>query len=312
MDPATIGALLGGVGQLAGGVGGLFGRGGGAVMQSMAPQQMFSAQTLLDLNLRDFAFQRDLAQKGIQWRVDDAKAAGLHPLFALGGGQAGFTPPPLSVGQPDPGSITGGGGGPDIGGAFANMGQGLGRAIAATQTKEQRVLDQFEVARRAQMLEKGALENQYLQVQINKATAPAVGPPMPGPGFEIKPTEVTAPMPGAPHITAGPGHPGTEFVRMPSGGYMPAPAKPLQIDEVSSPGYFTWMMQNKIIPYWDKTVGQPPLSALPKGAIGWEFNFPGVWQPKFSQIDINRSQGKGPWDHLPTRTPYQRPDWARR
>lgn len=36
--------------------------------------------------------QREFAQMGIQWRVADAKAAGLHPLYALGGGGATYQP----------------------------------------------------------------------------------------------------------------------------------------------------------------------------------------------------------------------------
>lgn len=38
--------------------------------------------------------QKQFAQQGIQWRVKDAIAAGVHPLFALGGSTQGFTPSP--------------------------------------------------------------------------------------------------------------------------------------------------------------------------------------------------------------------------
>lgn len=38
------------------------------------------------------ALQKEFAQKGIQWRVDDAKAAGLHPIYALGGSAANYSP----------------------------------------------------------------------------------------------------------------------------------------------------------------------------------------------------------------------------
>lgn len=44
--------------------------------------------------------QREFAQNGIQWRVADAKKAGIHPLYALGANTATYTPvdmqqPPL-------------------------------------------------------------------------------------------------------------------------------------------------------------------------------------------------------------------------
>lgn len=45
--------------------------------------------------------QREFAQMGIRWRVEDAKAAGLHPLYALGGSGATYSPSaqPLMTGQ---------------------------------------------------------------------------------------------------------------------------------------------------------------------------------------------------------------------
>ena len=43
-------------------------------------------------NEANLAAQREFAQHGIRWKVEDAKAAGLHPLFALGGSGATFSP----------------------------------------------------------------------------------------------------------------------------------------------------------------------------------------------------------------------------
>lgn len=43
--------------------------------------------------------QERFAQNGIQWRVNDAVAAGLHPLFALGSPGASFSPMPIQVGS---------------------------------------------------------------------------------------------------------------------------------------------------------------------------------------------------------------------
>jgi uncharacterized protein YnzC (UPF0291/DUF896 family) len=37
-----------------------------------------------DTNAANVAMQKEFAQKGIQWKVNDAKAAGVHPLAALG------------------------------------------------------------------------------------------------------------------------------------------------------------------------------------------------------------------------------------
>jgi len=47
---------------------------------------------------RNTALQREFAQHGIRWRVEDAKAAGLHPLYALAGGGAAYAPNPVVIG----------------------------------------------------------------------------------------------------------------------------------------------------------------------------------------------------------------------
>lgn len=41
---------------------------------------------------RNEALQREFAQQGIRWKVADAKAAGLHPLYAIGASGASFSP----------------------------------------------------------------------------------------------------------------------------------------------------------------------------------------------------------------------------
>lgn len=43
-------------------------------------------------NELNYQRQKEFAQHGIRWKVEDAKAAGLHPLFALGGAGAAYSP----------------------------------------------------------------------------------------------------------------------------------------------------------------------------------------------------------------------------
>lgn len=72
--------------------------------------------------------QEEFAKNGIQWKVADAQAAGLSPLYALSGG-ASYSPGPLPVMQlPD---MT-------FGKALSNMGQNVSRAAMAAQTEEER------------------------------------------------------------------------------------------------------------------------------------------------------------------------------
>lgn len=280
-----IASVLGGAGQFAGGLKGLFGGGGGYQMMSMSPQNMFSSQTLLDLNERDFQWQKLLATDGIQMRVNDARKAGLHPLFALGGGQAGFTPPPLSVGMGSPSEAIPGGG-DNIGASLQNMGQGLQRALMATQTKEQRQLDAYETMVRNQTLTRNDLQNQLLASQIARLQADQVGPPMastPNSGaFKINPNEITASQPDARHITAGPPHPSAEFSKMGGGHQMALPAKPLQIDDMGSPGWVPWLYRNQVLPFVKQALGHPTdqhqPAERPRPGYQWHFAFPGTWK----------------------------------
>lgn len=86
--------------------------------------------------------QYDFAKMGIRWRVEDAKAAGLHPLYALGAQIPAYSP----VHNEAPAQL-------------AEMGQNLGRAVQATQTAQER--------------ERSALELQLLRSQISETDARA-------------------------------------------------------------------------------------------------------------------------------------------
>lgn len=115
---------------------------------------------------RQEQLQRDFAQQGIQWKVADAKAAGVHPLYALGANTVSYSP--VSLGHSADTSL---------GTSVANAGQSIGRAADAAATSDQRG------SRTAQMitalqLERGSLENELLRSQIAKTRA-QLGPPMP-------------------------------------------------------------------------------------------------------------------------------------
>lgn len=98
--------------------------------QSPAQQQDF-AREQADKNI---ALQREFAQMGIRWRVEDAKAAGLHPMYALTGGGAAFAPNPIVM----PGQPPASRGGESFGNA---MEKGLA-AFFASQEKKDNVIAQ--------------------------------------------------------------------------------------------------------------------------------------------------------------------------
>lgn len=111
--------------------------------------------------------QKQFAKNAIQWKVADAKAAGVHPLYALGANTVSYSP--VSVGDTSMGS------------AFADMGHNVGRAIEAVQTAPER-----DMQKRLSMLqlERAGLENDFLKTQIagqvnTNVRNAQVGPPMP-------------------------------------------------------------------------------------------------------------------------------------
>lgn len=113
--------------------------------------------------LRQEALQREFAQSGIQWKVEDAKKAGVHPLYALGAQTTSYSP-----------TTVGAVGDTSLGSGIASAGQDLSRAIATTSSKPTRL----EAVAAAQAVEKGSLENELLKVQIAKLKG-QIGPPMP-------------------------------------------------------------------------------------------------------------------------------------
>lgn len=116
---------------------------------------------------QNLAYQREFAQSGIQWKVADARAAGIHPMAALGANTVSYTPMALG----------------DIGADLrAKSGQDLGRAVAAVAPKEDRENETIRAAN-ALSLERAGLENELLRSQIAR-TRQQIGPPAVTPNTE--------------------------------------------------------------------------------------------------------------------------------
>lgn len=71
---------------------------------------------------REYERQKEFAQNGIRWRVEDAKQAGIHPLYAIGANTPTYSPQ-SAVGT-------------DYG--LSQAGQDISRAIEAKQTRAER------------------------------------------------------------------------------------------------------------------------------------------------------------------------------
>lgn len=179
------------------------------------------------------AIQREFAQSGIRWKVADAKAAGLHPLYALGGSTALYSPPPITTG---------------LGDALSSMGQNLSRSVQAQESELEREVRLAQIRQANAAAEKDLAlaaatwseDSRRAQErgQANAIPMPGVSAPevIPGqavsvvsdpptvqappsqyeniPGLrnvvKMKPSEVTSANQDYPYIAAGPAGPGSK------------------------------------------------------------------------------------------------------
>lgn len=251
-----------------------------AASNQFAWAQMQQQNQLAQQNIQ---LQKDFAQQGIRWKVADAEAAGLHPLFALGGNTTSFSP--VSVGSVEAPR------GPDYS-HFANMGQDVSRAIRATMTKEERKADMFQHLD----IERKQLENELLRSQISSSNFRTynngqIGPPIPamGPGtsthstgtgvYEPKAPEVANPQPSNAGTEAGPARPAIQWRQNSDGSFFAQPGEGMNIDEFTSPGYTNFMMKNRVAPFLGNGV-PPPQSMLPPGHVSWRFDGMSWWPVK--------------------------------
>lgn len=105
--------------------------------------------------------QREFAQNGIRWKVNDAIKAGIHPLYALGAQTTAYSP--VTVGGAD----------------WGGVGQNIGSAIDSMRTPAEKA-DGFTKTVQGLTLQKMGLENELLASQVRLVNQPARGPGMPG------------------------------------------------------------------------------------------------------------------------------------
>lgn len=134
--------------------------------QNRSSQEAFNAQQL-QIARDNMAMQKEFAQMGIRWKVEDAKAAGLHPLAALGAQTSSFSP--VSLGGEAPKTD------------LSAMGQDLSRAFKAAATKEERAETDIQKERKLD-LESKKLDNIMKSDAITTRRAAQLGPPLPRPG----------------------------------------------------------------------------------------------------------------------------------
>lgn len=241
---------------------------GGLLGKSSADKAAEMQQANFD---KQFKLQSELATHGVRFKVADAIAAGVHPLYALGATTPSFSP--ISSNFTADTSMAN---------AVASAGQDIGRAVNATRTAPERTAA-FDDAVQKLTLEKMGLENQVLKAdllsKVSRANSPAqVGPAFPGaaymPGLEGQgsavqdgPLKRTGMAPDGSKEAAS--IPGVGFEHT-GGGYMPVPSADLK-DRIEDNIFHEarHFITNNLLPVFGRSYYRPPYQA-PLGKE-WEY-----------------------------------------
>jgi len=227
----------------------------------------FGAKSAEDAAKKQYQQQKEFAQNGIQWKVEDAKQAGIHPLYALGANTTSYAP--VSVGNINP--LQG----------LSSAGQDLSRAVDATRSASGKV-DAFTRTAQSLQLQRLGLENELLASQIAK-TRQSSTPPMPTAGdrmlvdgqgdsplVKTKPMERQSSSAGAPSQEAG-AVSEMGYLRTPTGWapVMSKDAKDRSEDDVGAE--LAWSLRNRLLP--SVGAGQQPPSDVKLGPNQfWRWN----------------------------------------
>lgn len=242
-----------------------------------------SSDAAAEQNEQNRKSQEEFAKMGVRWRVEDAKAAGIHPLAALGAQTVSYTP--SFVGDTSMG--------PGISSAMSQMGQGIERAIAAKQTEEERALKAAQLASINLDLEHKALQNRLLQNQITSSQVPPALPSDTGMSptllsgqtnarVVVKPSETSARASGAPAAQAG-NIPDYGFVKTPTGlSIVPSKDVKERIEDQFLPELM-WGIRNQLAPNFDPDRFKPSLRDFPlEPGYDWDWDvFKQEFRPRY-------------------------------
>lgn len=133
-----------------------------------AAQAAAANKTQMRMARLNIGLQKQFAKTGIQWKVADARRAGIHPLYALGASTASYSPVSVGTSTYSPIPETG------FANALASAGQDISRGVTAVLTQSER---QYQDTVRALDLERMSLSNELIKSQIareRQVTMPGV------------------------------------------------------------------------------------------------------------------------------------------
>lgn len=242
----------------------------------------------------NIGLQKEFATHGIRWKVADAKAAGIHPLYALGANTQGFTP--VSVGTV-----------PDYSGANTTraMGQNINRAVSSMMSKQE--VSEQQAQMNALQIENQQLQNDMLRSQLAQRNS-TQQPGLPsnsqmgsltrsgqGDAYVLeKPLTVTHTARGAPSQEVGK-IPDVAWSQTATG-LVPVPAGEVteRMEDQIIPST-AWGIRNYLLPDPQGKM-KPSKDLLPKGANDWSWNpYKMEYQPVYSKE--KRSYNSDEWSN---------------
>lgn len=230
--------------------------------------------------------QDEYAQNSISMKIQDARRAGVHPMYALGAPSMSYTPVSSGSSSGDTDFLAQG---------INDMGQNIDRAVSATATDTQKKMAALALAGAKTELEGKELDNAIKALEFNRLSTGPAAPPvsgehfMPGQGnsnlISTQPMQRTSSLPGQPFMEPGAIN-DTGWVRT-GNGVMAIPSNDVKQrieDNVFHEATHFW--RNNIMPNFSSDAPKPPKSALPKHADTWKWHYGHqAWVPAIIQRD---------------------------
>lgn len=206
---------------------------------------------------KNAALQREFAQNGIRWKVNDARMAGIHPVYAIGASGASFSPMYSAGGESHDTSSA------EI---LSSVGQNVARAAFSTQTQAEKESTALHLQTQRANLEGQQIDNAIRLHQLQQIQGSGV--PGPGSSFNVpgqtqsgvavqeKPFVRVKSAKGMPGTEAG-ASPGRGMYLTDDGTLVPVPSKDTK--EAIEDNFYhetSHFLRNNILP--NLTGGNPP------------------------------------------------------
>lgn len=243
--------------------------------------------------------QEEFAKMGVQWKVDDARKAGIHPLAALGAQTHSFSP--ISVGEAP---------NTHMGNAFMDMGQNIQSSINRQLSNPEKQLQTLQLQSAQLDVQGKGIDNAIRQKQLEGLNSPGIPTLQSNSNMPLLTGQGNSyPTNGNPYVVenplfrthSAPGQPAQEvgavpdygFARTPTGlAIVPSKDVKEKIEDQMIPEAM-WAIRNQIMPNFGAgpTPPDPRYYPLPKGAYRWKWHAGSQeFRPDYDVYNIKRNR----------------------